>query len=125
MKRLAFFTSVLFAMSIGVAAAGSPPKITKVWHWHVAATTAGLSMNFSTNELQTTWSWFQVSTDPDLAGAVRHAYASHKVQWDVLIASNVMLTDLKPNTTYFYRAAVRNNDGEVQGKIEHFRTSPG
>ncbi len=67
--------------------------------------------------------WFEFSTNSNLSGAKRVAETTVAPreggsQW------HADLNGLLPGTTYYYRAFIRNYDGEVYSAIASFRTAP-
>lgn len=124
MKRLAFLLCGLFAaFSIGAAIAASPPVINRVWDWNISSTTAGLSMSYNNHD-QNARVWFEVSTHGNMADAKRVAETTVTPreggsQW------HADLNGLLPGTVYYYRAFIRNYDGEVYSGIASFRTAAG
>ena len=124
MKRLSFLLCGIFvALSLGTSYAASPPTISRVWSWNISATTAGLSMSYKNND-QNARVWFEYSTQSSLSGAKR--VGERTVSPTAGGAqSHVDLSGLQPNTTYYYRAFIRNYDGEVYSGIESFRTAAG
>lgn len=124
MKRLSLLLCGVFvALSMGTSSAASPPTITRVWSWNISATTAGLSMSYKNND-QNARVWFEYSTNSALSGAKRVG--------EMVVSPNaggsqwhVDLSGLQPNTAYYYRAFIRNYDGEVYSGIESFRTAAG
>ncbi len=125
MKRLTFlFLCGLFAAaSVGAAFAASPPVINRVWDWNISSTTAGLSMSYN-NQDQNARVWFEYSTNSNLSGAKRVAETTVAPrgggsQW------HADLSGLQPGTAYYYRAFIRNYDGEVYSGIGTFRTAAG
>lgn len=123
MKRLAFLLcGVLAVLPLGIALAASPPVIERVWSWNVGPTTAGLSMSYK-NFGQNSRVWFEISTQPNMANAKREA--ERVVGPSAGSQGHADLNGLKPDTIYYYRAFIRNYDGEVYSGIAQFKTAAG
>lgn len=99
-----------------------PPRVGKIWHFHVKSTTAGLSMNVFGNSVRTN-AHFLYGTDPSLAGAARTRQSSSGPNPpDVGSGSHAYLKNLKPGTTYYYQAFVSNAYGSAKSSIASFKT---
>ncbi len=80
-------------------------------------------MSYRNNE-QKSRVWFEYSKHADLSGATR-------VAEDVMSATggtsgwHATLNGLQPATVYYYRAYIKNYDGEVYSSIGNFKTASG
>jgi hypothetical protein len=124
MKRLFFLLCVALTMStIGIALAASPPWIHRIYARDIGSTMAMISVDYR-NYDQPSRVWFELSTHRDLSGARR---VGERVQDPISggYATHESLSGLTPNTVYYYRAYVKNYDGEVYSGIDSFRTTAG
>lgn len=67
--------------------------------------------------------WFELGTSPDLSDA-RTVGDWRNDKGYGPIQSHASLSDLRPATRYYYRAHVRNYDGQAQSGIQSFVTAP-
>jgi phosphodiesterase/alkaline phosphatase D-like protein len=123
MNRLFFLLCVAATTStVGIASANSPPTIVAI-HSRADSTTAEIRMFFRSND--SCRLWFELSTHSDLSGAKR----VHEGWVDITGNDQYVarLTELTPNTVYYYRAHLefyRNQSrSEVHSSIESFHTT--
>nr|MBA2347447.1 hypothetical protein [Solirubrobacterales bacterium] len=87
----------------------------------IGADNAGLSMSLRPNGPPTVYR-YEISTNPDLAGAVRTEVRGPIEGNGVSSPLTETLATLPPSTTFFYRAIAGNRLGATNGAIVSFRT---
>ncbi|QTN19882.1 fibronectin type III domain-containing protein [Brevundimonas sp. AJA228-03] len=98
------------------------PSMARTWHWNVGSTSAGLSMAANDAGLPGHF-WFELGTSPDLSDAHTVGDERNDQGYGGVVQSHATMSDLRPGTTYYYRAHVRNYDGQAQSGIQSFTTA--
>ena len=99
-----------------------PPVVNGVSHSNITGTAALLSMVFNNGNYQSQ-AKFIWSTDPYFMGATYvppEAVAASTSN----VTAKVQLTGLKPNTTYYYKAAAVSPLGSAESAVQSFKTAP-
>lgn len=95
----------------------TPPNATTGTATAITQTTATLTGTLTTNGLQTSYS-FEIATEPGNYGTPTSIGSTEEVTEDV----TATLTNLQPDTTYYYRLTATNNDGTTPGAPQAFTT---
>jgi phosphodiesterase/alkaline phosphatase D-like protein len=100
---------------------GPAPVVTKVWSWNVTSNAGGLSMSVDNKDLISN-AHFLFGTDAKLAGAAKLSDGPLEGA-KTGIQKHATLKDLKPGTTYYYKAVVNNVNGSGESAINSFTTA--
>jgi hypothetical protein len=96
----------------------TPPTVSTGGASGISQNSATLSGTISTNSLQTSYG-FEISTEPDNYGPATGLGA---IGGSLTEEVSVMLGELQPGTTYYYRVTATNADGTSHGEPESFAT---
>lgn len=100
------------------APVGNVPTIKTVTASNISSTTANLNGEVTANKTETQY-WFEYGETPQLGNV--SAFSSIGNGTDKIITS-ILLSDLKPTTSYYFRLNAQNQFGTMNGSILNFKT---
>jgi hypothetical protein len=105
-------------ISAGKALAAAP-VIDRIWAWNVHSTRAGVSVSFN-GDNQNCRVWFDISNSASMSKPYKLDLGTSSCS--KATAAHADMSDLTPDTVYYFRAYVKNYDGEKYSGVGNFRT---